>query len=463
LRMRSMCLLGFLLGLLPALPAAAQQASTASNAASLKAAVASDKATEQILLDRINELEKRVAELEASKPSSATVQPAATLSDASILTPTTQTLSASTSIPATPAAQGQDSSAAPAAQPPVKDPPTWSIGPIDFSGAIDGYYNWNFNHPATRENPGFYNFAIPTNQFSLSLAKLDMSHSPDPIGFEFDFGYGETMKLVNGGDNDGGFNQYVEQAYVSLKPKQLKGLQLDFGKFVTSAGAEVIESYNNWNYSRSLLFALAIPYYHFGLRTSFPVGSHFTGGFQVVNGWNNVVDNNTGKTIGVTGAVNFSKASWFINYYGGPENTDTNTGWRHLFDTTLLLTPSSKFGAYINYDYGQNRDAFGNVATTLSHWQGVAAALHFQATSKWAFTPRIEYFSDPDGFSTSVVQALKEFTITGEYKILDGLMWRAEYRHDWSNQPSFERGFDGTSKDMDTATIALIGYFGPKR
>jgi hypothetical protein len=28
---------------------------------------------------------------------------------------------------------------------------------------------------------------------------------------------------------------------------------MDFGKFVTSAGAEVIEAKDNWNYSRSLL------------------------------------------------------------------------------------------------------------------------------------------------------------------------------------------------------------------
>ena len=53
---------------------------------------------------------------------------------------------------------------------------------------------------------------------------------------------------------------------------------MDVGKFVTSAGAEVIETNGNWNYSRSLLFALAIPYYHMGVRTSMPVGKHFTGG-----------------------------------------------------------------------------------------------------------------------------------------------------------------------------------------
>jgi len=46
------------------------------------------------------------------------------------------------------------------------------------------------------------------------------------------------------------------------------------------AGAEVIESNANWNYSRSLLFSWAIPYYHMGFRATETKG-HFTGGFQL--------------------------------------------------------------------------------------------------------------------------------------------------------------------------------------
>jgi hypothetical protein len=63
---------------------------------------------------------------------------------------------------------------------------------------------------------------------------------------------------------------------------------------VTSAGAEVIEAKDNWNYSRSLLFVNAIPYWHFGARTSLPVSKTETIGFQLVNGWNNVSKTNGG-------------------------------------------------------------------------------------------------------------------------------------------------------------------------
>lgn len=105
---------------------------------------------------------------------------------------------------------------------------------------------------------------------------------------------------------------------------------MDFGKFVTSDGAEVIETNGNWNYSRSLLFAWAIPYYHFGVRASFPVGKRFTGAVMVVNGWNNVEDNNTGKTLMFTGTYTEKKFTWTNNFHTGPEKPGTNKGFRNL-------------------------------------------------------------------------------------------------------------------------------------
>jgi hypothetical protein len=77
-----------------------------------------------------------------------------------------------------------------------------------------------------------------------------------------------------------------------------------------------------WNYSRSLLFANG-PYYHFGLRTTVPIGNHFTGGFQLVNGWNNVEDNNSPKTAGVTAAFTSGKFSISEVYYVGNEKQNT--------------------------------------------------------------------------------------------------------------------------------------------
>ena len=337
--------------------------------------------------------------------------------------------------------------------------PVWSVGPIDFSGLVDAYADKNFNNPASMTN-GLRNFDLKANQFTLNMAKLTMSHDADPVGFRVDFGFGRAFETINGADPAGGdINRHIEQAYVSLKPPKMKGFQLDIGKFVTSAGAEVIETKDNWNYSRSLLFAWAIPYYHFGARATMPMGKYFTGGVQLVNGWNNFEDNNSGKTIGLTGAFASKKVSWFNNYYTGPENSGSNKGFRNLYDTTLLLTPADQFNAYVNFDYGSNKDPLGGKAS----WTGVAFAAKMAATSKIAFTPRIEFFNDKDGFSTGVAQKVKEFTITGEYKMAEGLLTRLEYRRDWSDESFFERGGSGTSKNQNTILIGFVAYFGPKR
>jgi hypothetical protein len=425
-----------------------------------------------------------------------------------------QTTQAAAATPAPPQDQAPAPASAPAAAAPAAAP-TWSIGPIDFSGTIDGYYSWNTEHPANKTNE-LYNFDIPTNTFSLNMAKIALSHTADPVGFELDLMYGDTpTQISNVSGDDNFFDRNVEQAYVSFKPMKAKGFEIDFGKFVTSAGAEVIESYSNWNYSRSLLFSWAIPYFHFGVRTSWPMGKHLTGGFQLVNGWNNDFAINSRATLGGNLALTYSKWSLAENWYGGEDNEvydpgvgDTR-GWRQLFDTVLTLTPSSKLSAYINYDYGQNRNYgissfyyVGELDPTafpdgsLARWSGIAAAIHYQPTSKWAFTPRFEVFDDPEGFAmfgaadvdsdgiVPIRQTVKEITVTGEYKILEGLLWRAEYRYDWSNQPFFERGggsefpfvctgdTPGTcpvgfglqnSKNQNTVTVAFIGFFGPKR
>ena len=220
---------------------------------------------------------------------------------------------------------------------------------MDLSGFIDGYYSCNFNHPSANalgdQVNQLYNFNDKTDQFDLSAAKLTLNHDPDPIGAHVDFIYGRTNTLINAAPtNSTSADQlnYIEQAFLSLKPPKAKGFELDFGKFVTSAGAEVIEAKDNWNYSRSLLFVNAIPYWHFGARTSMPVSKTDTIGFQVVNGWNNVSKTNGGVTGVFTSAYTKPKSTWDLNYIVGPENANTTSGLRNLIDTTAAAHAARK-------------------------------------------------------------------------------------------------------------------------
>ena len=347
---------------------------------------------------------------------------------------------------------------------------------MDLSGFIDGYYSFNFNRPNTTDGYDqinqLYNFDDKTDQFELSAAKLTLNHAPDPVGADIDFIYGRTNDLINNAASNTTTTTfvasqlpYLEQAYVSLKPPKAKGFELDFGKWVTSAGAEVIESMSNWNYSRSLLFVNAIPYWHFGARTSLPTGKFETIGFQLFNGWNNVSKSNGGVSGAFTSAFVKPKFTIDANYLVGPENYNTTSGLRNLVDATLLLTPPGKVNAYINYDYGSNRDAIADQGDTLLHdWWGAAGAVHVQASAKNAIALRGEYFDDPDGFQTGFKQDLIEGTFTYEYKWVEGLLMRVEYRCDASSDGTyFNKLASQSSWQQQTATISFVAFFGPKR
>jgi len=347
---------------------------------------------------------------------------------------------------------------------PAKTPsaePVFSAGPIEFSGVVDSYYSLNFNHPASRSNQ-LRNFDTNANQFSLNMAKLTMQHQADPVGFRVDLGLGPAFDIVHSTEPGGlGPLRYIQQAYVTYNAKVGKGLTLDMGKFVTIHGAEVIETLSNWNYSRSLMFAYAIPYYHFGLRATYPLHKTFTGSFHLLNGWNNVVDNNSGKTYGFQGIWTpngyFSLTS---NYMFGPEKNGTNRGYRHLSDTVAAITVNAHVSFLLNYDYAIDKFDGGGKA----RWTGVAGYARL-APNKWfAFIPRIEWYNDADGFTTGVAQKLKEATITAEFKMKEGLMSRFEYRRDWSDRGFFDRGNSpASSKSQDTLLAGFIVYFGPKR
>ena len=162
-------------------------------------------------------------------------------------------------------------------------------------------------------------------------------------GYHIALGYGQAINAVNGSDPGGlGFDQYLKEAYFSYLAPVGKGLQVDFGKFVTPAGAEVIETKDNFNYSRGLLFSYAIPYYHFGMRAKYSFNDKYSLTGYVTNGWNNVVENNTGKTYGMSLGWNpTKKLSIAENYMAGPEQ-GVNSNWRQLWDTVVTYTATSK-------------------------------------------------------------------------------------------------------------------------
>ena len=360
--------------------------------------------------------------------------------------------------------------AEPAADPPDKEKPAGEAadeaavdtgGLFEFfkstelTGFVDAYYSWNFN----RVGPtALRNFDVNHNEFSFNLAEVALEKKPTAdsrIGFRMDFNAGPTATLVNSYEPGG--PQYldnVQQGYASVLAPVGKGLQIDFGKFVTPHGAEVIETRDNWNYSRGLLFALAIPYYHMGARLAYPITDKVGVTGFIVNGWNDVRDNNSAKTVGASVSIKPNdRFSLIQNYMVGAEQPDNNDDVRHLFDTVASYTLTSKISLMGNYDYGRDR-----IAGEAVDWSGVAAYLKYQHDEHFAFIPRFEVLWDSKAFATGTPQNVKEITLTGEYKFRN-LVTRVEYRTDFSDEAFFTTGDDGLSKDQPTFTVGVLYAF----
>ena len=335
---------------------------------------------------------------------------------------------------------------------------------VEVSGFIDGYYSYNFNKPAGRVNV-LRNFDTRSNQFALNLAEIVIEKKPNPlnsrVGFRLDLDYGPATDLVHASE-PGGSQVYkvIQQAYGSYLAPVGSGLQIDVGKFVTWNGAEVIETKDNSNYSRGLLFAWAIPYYHAGVRAKYSFNNKVSLMGAVVNGWNNVEENNSGKTFGLSlTLVPTPKLSIIQNFTTGPEQTNDRHHFRHLLDTVVTYNFNKQWAVMGNYDYAQDTLTSGGKV----HWQGVAAYLHYSPTEKLAFTPRYEWFGDYNGFATGTAQRVKEFTMTGEYKVKPTLIMRLEYRRDWSDHLFFPKSDPLIlAKSQSTVLSGLMWTFGTR-
>lgn len=359
--------------------------------------------------------------------------------------------------------------AAPAATAPAAAPSKASgigeiLGPVTLSGFVDTYYMYNANTPASR-TAGLRSFDANSGQFALNMVELVIDKAPDAAasrtGYHVAVGYGQAMDAMYASvPVQTEFDKYLKEAYFSYLAPVGKGLQIDVGKFVTPAGAEVIETKDNWNYSRGILFSYAIPYNHFGARAKYTFNDKFSLTGYLVNGWNNVIDNNSGKTIGFSAAFNPTKKLSIIeNYLAGPEIADSNAKWRQLSDTVVTYSATPKLSLMANYDYG--RDGMVGFAKPV-YWTGIAGYAKYAFNDKYAVAGRYEYFNDHDGFTTLTAQHFNGVTGTFQRVFAKNIISRVEVRRDMSNRSTFARGTNETVKNQTTAALGLVYTFATK-
>lgn len=357
--------------------------------------------------------------------------------------------------------------AAPAAEPAK----TWK-DLITIEGLVDSYYQFNFSGKGNNSSlvPPQYqrSFDQNSNAFTLSYAKIGVGMTSDNVGFRLDMGYGATGNVVNGFPAAGvptmvggagspavtlGSAFLVQQAFASLTP--VNNLTIDFGKFVTTAGAEVIEANKNWLYSRSLLF-FNIPLLHTGVRASYKVNDMVSVQAGVVNGWNG-----QGFEVAPAAAKTYEvNASFMLPMGVGiiPTIYVGNTGsgsTRFLGDLVATYTLGN-LGLNLNFDYVHDKNAL------IDPYIGVSVMGHYVVSEHLNVTARFEY-EQQKGVSGGPTQKNEEVTVGCALPFAGHYELRPEIRADFGSPSNFNESIDPTVMNVKgnqvTGTVAALAYF----
>lgn len=338
-------------------------------------------------------------------------------------------------------------------------PPT-----VTVDGLVDAGFTYNFTNSSKGVNgstsPGVF-FNNIDDTYSVNLAEADIKVVQGNAS-----GY---LALVGGSSNTGlALNPGVDilQAYVAYNAD---AWTFTGGRFATWMGNEVIESSNNWNYSRSLLFWYTIPLWHTGLSIKYAPSSQFAITGYATDGWNNAPSAafyDDGKTYGLqVSIVPDSTWSFLLNgiigsntgFYTGLDQGDTH----YVGELIATYTATDKLTLALDAEYGGINPLPIDVlasGSTETFW-GADLYAKYQIASDWALALRLEELESSNdwlydgGAGTAGVPYIetREATLTISHNLTTNLLLRLEGRYDMA--------YTGGTMDDPTSATSVPGPY----
>src|SRR3989441_925116 len=195
---------------------------------------------------------------------------------------------------------------------------------ISVSGYIDAGYTHSDRNQAAFTTRVFdqQNNSFGLNQFGLTVAK----QPKEGFGGLVNITVGRDAQFIHSSPEAAPGSLFdVTQAFLQYAGGPLC---LIAGKFVTLQGSEVIWSPTNPNISRSILFG-AIPFTHTGVRATWAVSDTVSLIGGVNNGWDQLTDQNRGKTLELGATFNpIRPLNISVSGYSGQEPAGTGNGTR---------------------------------------------------------------------------------------------------------------------------------------
>ena len=389
----------------------------------------------------------------------------------------------------------------------VDAPGLWKTLGLKVSGFVDIAYTHNFNNPASNLNQ-LHIFDTNANAFMPHLAQLLIERPADAggslldrAGFRARLNFGLDSRVTRARTNFQAGTSNDELDFQELYAQYIapigNGLDIKFGKMNTLIGYEVINSYENPNFSRSFMFGLGQAFTTTGLRLSYTFNPVVLASIGVVNGWDNVDDNNRGKTaewlLALTPHTRFS-LSWYGSYgpeqgnrtfsaFGFPTAVAGDPSAKRLVNGLIATIKATDTTTVVLEPYYVNESNASVISSGKNaRWNGFAGYVIQDFNDQWSFRFRGEIFEDAGGARTCggtfdgaggtntcfgatnltpaapVAQTLWETTYTLQYKPVPSLITRLEFRYDKSDKNVFQYGTVATN-NQETLSFQVVYVF----
>ncbi|MCW7481374.1 porin [Leptospira kanakyensis] len=353
---------------------------------------------------------------------------------------------------------------------------------IQMGGFVDSYYLYNRNLPKDTER-NYTTQAVRNNEFNINLAYLEARIDEKKYRGRMALQWGTSVNANYAGEistekySNQNSVKNIQEAYAGFKIG--KDTWIDAGIFFGNIGHESWISHNNVNYTRA--FALDyVPYYSSGVRLTHQFSDKLSGQLQVLNGWQNITDNNKDKAWGSQIKYLFSSNLILTlnQFFGNEAPNNERKQMRYYQNTILEWMVSDQLSLVGQFDVGAQKakqsyiyepwlaafdSSLGEYRETSSHayrqWYHGTIWFSYKITPEYRLSFRIERFYDPlqvlantgtrNGFMSN------GYTTTLDILKFDPGLLRFEYVYRRSADSVFVYRDSQTSKKEDFFVIAF--------
>lgn len=306
---------------------------------------------------------------------------------------------------------------------------------IKLGGFVDTYYAFDFNQPKDLERQ-YTTQPARHNEFNINMAYLDATIKTEKTRGRMALQYGNSVDKNYSAERDSDAKVFQE-AYVGKRIAEKTWI--DVGIFLGNIGAESWISKDNYTYSRSLNLDY-VPYYSSGVRFEHFISEKQSFQLQLLNGWQNISENNSGKAIGMQYKNLVSEKFSFIynNFFGDEETvpsdkTDsasmTHPRFRTYHNFIFNYALSEKWQWIYVFDIGEQSQQQNK---GVDAWYATTFTLRRVLNQTQSISGRVEYYNDRHQANVSTTTdngfQVSSASINFDQKLDENALWRTELR-----------------------------------